>query len=371
MKLTKKLLSLAMALCMVLSLGVVAFAEDGATGDGVESGTTEGGEGTGTTNPTTSTNEDTETVTITKIYEAANDGTTSPAETFSFTIVNTSVTDAADEVTKDNMPTPTIGSVTYAAGEAGSGTKSKDITIKLPEYNSVGIYTYTIKETAGTTAGVTYRSDDITLVVTVIEQNGKIRVAAVHTETPIDNNNATGKKSDQITNTYSAGTLAVSKTVTGNLGDQSKEFKVTVTFTAPTGKTVNEAISYVEDGETKTIATGAWSNNVATAEINLKHNETITFTNIPYEVTYTVVEDDYTSAEEGGYDAATYTDTDDTANDGNGTLNTASETVVITNNKTSEIDTGISLDNIPYVLMLSVVAVGGAALSLKKRTSEK
>ena len=72
-------------------------------------------------------------VTITKVYEAENGGTTSPAETFGFTIERTSVTDAAEGSTVGNMPVATIGSVSYAAGEAGSDTKAKDITITLPE----------------------------------------------------------------------------------------------------------------------------------------------------------------------------------------------------------------------------------------------
>lgn len=331
----KKLISLLLALVMVLSLSTVAFADE-----------------------TTYPND--ETVTITKIYEAENEGTTSPEETFNFTIEARGVTDAAEGVTTVNMPMPSIGNVNYTSGQAGSANKSKDITITLPEYNSVGIYTYTIKETAGNTAGVEYYGKDILLKVTVIEQNGKIRVAAVHTE---DGFNGTGNdKKDEFANTYKAGSLSVKKNVTGNLGDKSKEFKVTVTFTAPEGKTVNEAISYTDGTAQKTIATTAWKDGKATAEIMLIHDETVTFTNIPYGVTYTVVEDDYTKNADGtkDYDAAQYSEFD-------GEINSDADNVTITNNKDGQVDTGVMLDSLPYIMVLAFVAIAGVALISKKR----
>lgn len=324
----KKMVSMFLTLAMVLSMGSVAMAAE-------ESYT------------------DMSTVTITKNYEAENTGTTSPAETFNFTIERTSVTDAAANVTRDNMPLPTIGFVSYVQGEAGSVNKSKEITVTLPEYDSVGIYTYTIKETAGSTAGVTYYGSDIRLVVTVTQDaNGKIRVAAVHTEGEGDT------KSDNFPNKYSAGSLSVTKEVTGNMGDQTKEFTVTVTFTAPTGKSVNEVISYVEDGVNKTIAAN-WANGTATATIALKHNETVTFTNIPYDVTYTVEEEDYTS---DGYDSATYTFVDK-----NKIIDSVSDTVTITNNKGTTVDTGITVDSLPYIVLLAAALVGLVVFFGKRR----
>ena len=325
----KKLLSLALALIMVLTLSVAVAAAE---------------------------HTDMETVTISVTYNEANEGTTSPAETFSFTIANTSVTDAASGVTKENMPTPTVGSVTYAAGEAGNaGTMTKNVTITLPEYTSVGIYTYTITPTLGTNAGVTYWAKPIKLVVTVIEQNGKTRVAAVHTEDEQE------QKSDDITYTYSAGSLSVTKNVAGNLGDRSKEFNVTVTFTAPEAGVVNSTISYIVDGETKTIAPAAWKENTASVQIALHHEETVTFTNIPYGVTYNVEEDSYKN---DGYDT-TYSDNK------TGTIGKAADTVTITNTKGTDVDTGIVLDSLPYILLIAVALVGVVAFTAKKRTTDR
>ena len=327
------------------------------------------------------TYKDVTSVTFYKDYNLVGDPTTafSPADTFSFTIDGVGVTDAADGVTINTYGMPTVGTVSYIRGEAGSTTKTKEVTIDLPEYGSVGVYTYKIKEVArnaenNVTAGVTYWRNDIILKVTVVELNGKIRVAAVHTENAkpdgsYDTSKGDGSsKNDHFPNTYSAGSLAVTKEVTGLLGDQNKMFDVDVTFTAPAGKTVKETISYTDgDGATKTIPASAWTaddddadNVTATVTISVKHGQTVTFTNIPYEVTYTVQEKDY----------ADYTATHEFS-DTNKKIDSASDTVLITNTKDGDVDTGVILDNAPYILMLAVVAGGAMTLVIKKRREEE
>ena len=89
--------------------------------------------------------------------------------------------------------------------------------LRCPNIPSAGVYEYTLQEVAGTTAGVAYYGKTIKLVVTVVNgTDGNIRVAAVHTESEDD------VKSDKFENTYSAGTVTVKKTVTGNLGDRKR-----------------------------------------------------------------------------------------------------------------------------------------------------
>ena len=153
----------------------------------------------------TSTYTDHETVTIQKKYKLTNEGTISPAETFTLEQVGAGrVTDG------EATSAPALGTITgaaYAVGGATTAGAIEDITVNLPVYESVGIYEYTLKEVAGTTAGVTYYGNNIKLVVTVIQgDNGKLRVAAVHTE------DEDGTKSDTFENIYSAGQLNVSKT---------------------------------------------------------------------------------------------------------------------------------------------------------------
>ena len=331
----KKLLSLALALVMVLTLSVAVAAEDPA---------------------------DMTQVTIDVTYTATNTGTTSPAETFSFSVVKTSVSHAAAGVTTEDMPNIAVGGVAFAEGEAAQGgTMVKPMTITLPtvdDFPSVGIYTYTIQPQAGTTAGVAYYTKDIRLVITVIEAaDGQRRIAAIHTESgePGDT-----EKSNDIEYTYSAGSLSVTKNVAGNLGDREKYFAITVTLTGEAGKTY--ADSYPVTGGSKLVdgAAAATISVGTSATFYLKHGETLTIANLPYGVTYTVTEADYTTE---GYDdeVITYDDT-------NKKIDSAADTVTITNNKGTTVDTGVVLDSLPYILLIAVAVVGVVAFTAKKRT---
>ena len=208
---------------------------------------------------------DMDSVVIKKNYELANEGTFSPAETFSFDIEADNVTDASDDITPENMPMPTIGTVSYLRGEAGSTTKTKQIEIQLPKYDSVGVYTYIIHEAAGNSAGVTYYGDAILLRVTVIEQDGKLRIAAVHTEDP----ESTGEgKKDDFDNLYSAGKLEVHKDVEGIMGNKDKYFEFTVQLTGEEGKTYQD--SYAITG-------GSYDANPASIEIRPGETTKATF----------------------------------------------------------------------------------------------
>ena len=108
MKARKRLFAGFLALAMLLSLNVTAFAQY--------------------------EEKDYSTLTIYKQYDSTgteNNVTASPQETFNFTVSNYAVTDAGDGVTTQTMPTPTISSVEYQLGEAGSATKTKEITIAV------------------------------------------------------------------------------------------------------------------------------------------------------------------------------------------------------------------------------------------------
>ena len=295
---------------------------------------------------------DMDSVVIKKNYELANEGTFSPAETFSFDIEADNVTDASDDITPENMPMPTIGTVSYLRGEAGSTTKTKEIKIDLPEYDSVGVYTYIIHEAAGNSAGVTYYGDAILLRVTVIEQDGKLRIAAVHTEDP----ESTGEgKRDDFDNLYSAGELEVHKDVEGIMGNKEKYFEFTVQLTGEEGKTYQD--SYAITG-------GSYDANPASIEIKpgetteatfyLKDGDTIPIENLPYGVEYKVSETpvaDYVTTETGT----------------EGEVDGAVEKASFTNTKGGTVDAGVVLDSAPYLFTLTGAAGVGLLLTLRRR----
>ena len=96
----------------------------------------------------------------------------------------------------------------------------------------------------------------------------------------------------------------------------------------------------------------------------------MTFSNIPYGITYTVEEEDYTDA---GYEAAKYklNGGEDTPNPVEGEVDSSGDKVVITNTKDTTVDTGISVDSIPYIVMLGAAMFGGTGFMIsKKRRSE-
>lgn len=325
----RKLISLTLALVMILSLSTVAFAAEGET-------------------TATPTYTDMETVTIQKTYTVTNDNTSYPDETFEFSISSEYVVEDGG-VGSNDQDIPSIGSVAF---DTEDGTATRDVTITLPTYTAVGKYSYTIRETVGDTAGVIYHGDPITLVVTVIQgSDSKIRVAAVHAEAE------GGEKTDAIENVYNAGAISVKKIVEGALGDREKYFEITVTLTGETGKDYSGNVIAVSGGS---YAENPTSVSVGTpATFHLKHNETINLGNIPYGVSYTVTEADLEDYEEvitGG------------DSNGTGTVSDASEAqVLVTNTKEGTPETGISMDSVPYVLLLAVATLGLAVLFTKKR----
>ena len=294
---------------------------------------------------------DMDSVVIKKNYELANTDTISPEETFTFTIDPVTVTDASEGIEAADYR-PIVGDVTYAQGEAGSASKTKKIEIKLPEYDSVGVYTYIIHEVEGNSAGVTYYGDAILLRVTVIEQDGKLRIAAVHTEDP----ESTGEgKKDDFDNLYSAGKLEVHKDVEGIMGNKDKYFEFRVQLTGEEGKTYQDSYaitggSYDANPDSIKIRPG----ETTEATFYLKDDDTIHIENLPYGVEYKVSETpvaDYVTTETGT----------------EGEVDAAVEQANFTNTKGGTVDAGVVLDSAPYLFTLTGAAGVGLLLTLRRR----
>ena len=378
----KKIITLLLAVVMLLSIGAVAaFAEDEIEYDG---------DATLTTN----------TVEIGKTYKIANPGTTNPAETFYLIRTGKSVSDSL--LNANNMPDLVqlndteyaggydgdgylVGEVSYTEGEATEAGVAKTFEIGLPAYNSVGIYTYTLREVNSATPGVTYWDHDIRLVITVMATDeGKFYVAAVHCEEVIPD--VESEKTDNFTNVYSATSsgvddpgLTISKTVNGNLGDRDMYFDFSVTFTAEpdmsyANSTGVEFYGGSHADNPTTVDITSLGNAPITVNFKLKHGETISFGNVPYGVTYAYGEEDYTN---DGY-TTTYpqigtgvndaeTGLEITADDKSDTVDFATKGYTVTNTKEGEIDTGVILDNLPYILAIAAVILGAAIFVFKKR----
>lgn len=329
MKRVKRLFACLLALTMMLGLSATAFAAE--TAGKVQK-------------PANG-----ETVTFEKEYKLVGEGI-SPAETFEFNIASAGVENGGVDAGKQDMPT--VGKAAYAQKEATIAGNKKKITVKLPTYTSVGVYSYTITEKPGTTAGVTYDSKPVTMKVTVVDNKGTIEIAAVSFT------KAGEKLADNVAafqNTYTANKLSISKTVEGNLGDKSKLFDFTVTLTGQEGKTYPLSAT-IKGGSTES----GKQENVAisgTTTFKLKHGDTITIENLPAGVSYKVEE-------------ATPSDYTMDATGQEGTMDAAAKTAAFTNTKTGKIDTGVYLDNLPYILVFAGVLAIAAIFVVRRRRFE-
>lgn len=329
-KLIKRGFAALLALTLALGMSVSAFAAEGTTA--------------------------TETAVAEKEYRLTNDKTTSPEETFKFTVTKVGVTDATDangnKLTTNDMPDLTITPVSYKEGGAGSAdSKQRLVVTPNTSFPNVGIYTYKVTEQAGDTAGVTYSKQELTLIATVYHEGYEKDMTVSY----VFKDNKT--KNPDIVNSYSAGTLSVGKTVTGNLGNKSQKFNINVTFAAPTGKNVKSTIT-LSDGTQ--ILPSEWKDNgsgnkTVTRTIQLADNQTMEFKNVPYDVVYHVKEDKYE-----GY-TTTYSNTVEGQDHVEGIINSKDPVVHVNNHKDGTVDTGVILHSAPYVLLL--VGVGAAAVA--------
>ncbi|MGN0363847.1 MAG: Spy0128 family protein [Bilifractor sp.] len=324
----------------------------------------------------------------------------SPAETFSFTSGksdattttpgeaslaalkgtswNTNRTDVQDISALDdpavteasNIPqkvTVSSAAFTDVAATADGATAAVNVTT-TGSYTKPGVYYYDFHEVAGATAGVTYDSTNYRVAVTVENKNGSMVPSTVKLI-----NLTSGDKVEKITNKYEAGKLSFTKKVAGNLGDTSKQFKVTVTLTAPANKIVKSTIGVtgtIVTTEPTTIAPADWTTDGTVSKtFTVQDGTTISLTNIPQGVRCLVKEADYSAA---GY-TTTYT-----LNNG-GTTGTADAStaqnmvaggtigVTITNTNDTTIDTGIFTTNLPYILILAVAIAGAVAFVVVSR----
>lgn len=284
-------------------------------------------------------------------------------------VTDSSITDEAAEQLR-----PTFAANSKATKDNAS------ITMTLPRYEKVGIYTYQVKEVDGGTLGMTYDDTTYTLQVRVANKmlDGKIdpsgdKVCYVTMK-------ADGTKESSVKNTYNSSNLTISKNVEGNMGDRSNgtKFNFKVTLTVPEGKTLNSTIT-VPQGSTI-----QWDDDnnkkVGTVTFQLSHGESFTLMNLPYDIEYTVDEMSGTTALKqddkiyNTYQVSYDNNKAGTIGTGNGKI-TPTDGVInteVTNTwGDKDVDTGVILDNAPYILMLAVVAGAAMTLVIKKRREEE
>ena len=176
-----------------------------------------------------------------------------------------------------------------------------------------------------------------------------------------------------------ASSITISKTVTGLLGDTHKEF---------TFKVTGDELK----ADTKILGADGKELNYGSPTFGMKHGDTATVTNVPYNAVFCVYEDKVgATAYETSATGQTTTQSGDNNRkfyykiilvNGNPMLQPCEENgaaigspldtleIVVTNHATLKPDTGVLLDTLPYIVILAVVVGGGILLMLRKHRKE-
>ena len=348
----KKLFAGIVAVAMMATMAIPGFAA------GVESSVENNG-----------SLKSTDKIEISKTYTIAQD-MTAPKETFTFVLHAVS---ARSGVNKDSKPitNPTPDKeykIEFTENVGATTTKSFDLPLSDLGITKVGVYEYTLTERSTTaTPGVTYAPAlKMTVSVTNPTTEGDTTLNYTVALRDADGNKVDATKAFE--NKYAAQKLTISKRVAGNLGDLKEVFAFKVTLKGKTGYTYPDAgiaFADVTLPEDKTNPTTIPVDNQEHI-IYLTHKGSAVIKNLPEDVEYTI--------EEVASETVDYTvslDNDSTATlegkTASGTIAKADAKAGFVNTHEGVVDTGVILDNAPYIALLTIVAAGAVVMIMKKR----
>ena len=265
-----------------------------------------------------------------------------------------------------NFPTSASIAFSNVAPTAGTATASTTVDFSSAVFNKVGDYRFKITETSSTDS-TKYPTDSsyyylyVSVRFDADDTNGTKMTATV-AGSGIKNSTAdTGTKESVIFTTEPNFTnISISKSVTGNMGDKSEYFNVSVTVAGDTGATY--AVSGGSHGDNPATITAGTATT-----LKIKHSETITIglsgttKQIPVGASYTVAE----TAPEG------YTVTIDNVEQATTTKTTvqtpASNATAIVNDYNAATLTGVFLNVMPYVVIAAAVII---LIAMVRRSSK-
>lgn len=355
----KKLFAGIVAAAMMATMAAPVFAETGNNGVDLDSGN----------NTTVESNVTNGNITLTKEYKNANAATTSQAETFTF-VINSSTDKNTTTLPSGGLKVSTSNALTAGGATAEANTVSTGTaTVAVGEgglgISAPGVYYYTVTEENGGKQGVSYDTRALDMKVTAGYAHDSDTSLTYWVALSRTVNGEVKKADNKFENTYSAGTLSVTKNIVGLQGNRTKQFDFKIVFNGIAGTTFSGKL-----GETDYNITIPDSGSYTLDNFKLTDDQTITFTNVPYGVTYTIYEkpEDYsatvnktalTQGEEGWYYYGS-------SSEG---VNAATTNVTVTNALGGTVDTGVILDNAPYIALLTIVAAGAVLMIIKKRRS--
>ncbi|MCD7748601.1 MAG: Cna B-type domain-containing protein [Oscillospiraceae bacterium] len=285
-------------------------------------------------------------LTITKTFSGLE--TSECPESITVTIYNSSGTQVGEvTLNSDNEWTATL-----------SGLNPGTYTVTESGYDVSG---YTDAATSTTTVnGTTTNGSGYSTTVTLGYESDKTLNTTTNTYTYTV---TTYDGSVAFTNTYTKAytTITITKDVTGNMGDTSKEFDFTLTLTDYTDSLSATKYDSSADSTSSPTLTNSSTTSSGSYSFTLADGDYITIT-VPVDNAYTVTESTYS-------DYKTYiNDFTTTATTTSGTTTSNGVSIAYTNDKDVTPDTGVTLTSLPYLLILTASLSGlGLVLINKKR----
>jgi pilin isopeptide linkage protein len=332
-----------------------------------------------------------ESLTFTKKFESTNGGIL-PDETFTFTMTPDTTVDGtgktADGLTIKQGIALTTSTVTLDFGADHDAEQTGTFSFADKTFEGPAVYRYKVQEVAPTgddvNTAITYSTDVYTVDIMVDNTNTPIAVLNVGT----DGSSTTEKKPITFTNTCATDKLVITKTVTGTMGDKTKQFDFSIDIPVA-GDNIDLAsgqkIPYTITRNNGTTETDKYFTVGGKNEFTLANGEKLEINDVPEGMIYTVTEASYAT---DGYDTSIV-----------GTFSTGNSTVTKTLNKTSVYDatekgqntpivnggntiaftnhkditnTGVAMNVAPYIAVLLVAIAGAIVLFVsKKRNIER
>ncbi len=251
------------------------------------------------------------------------------------------------------------------------------ITVDSSAFTKPGVYHYQVKETmpAVKYEGIKYDESVKDLLVYVVrnEEDGTFTVDGVievkdgqkvGEGTGVSFTNNYGKQDPDQPDPEDDTThdITVTKEVTGNQGDQNKEFNFAISVKPASDGEIYKLVKISNGTETFVQAIGATDMDVT---VGLKSGESVKIYGLSENDSYSITE---TDANQDGY---TTTAAGDNVNDGQtgsaGRLDADNKAATVTNARNISTPTGIILTFAPYILMVAAAGVLAVMFLRKKR----
>lgn len=173
--------------------------------------------------------------------------------------------------------------------------------------------------------------------------------------------------------TLAAQGLTITKKVTGLMADKDQSFNFTLSFSGYTNQSDLEDVSYdYNDLMAQELSTLQKDGN-GNYTFQLKHGESLILHDVPYGVTVTVTEDDYSSEEKGNYTTCWNVAAHEPLEKGTEgreatvSIGETNQCLKFTNHCETLPDMGVLLDTLPYLVILGIAAAGAIVLVARKR----